>query len=371
MRVLLVNSVCGIGSTGRICAELAEQFASSGDEVRIAYGRDGKVPEKYRKYAVRIGNALDVRLHGILTRLTDRHGLGSKRATKRFLRWATEYDPELLWLHNLHGYYLNYELLFTWIKSRPQMTVRWTLHDCWAFTGHCAYFSAVGCEKWETRCEHCPQKRAYPESLIFDRSSVNFDAKRQAFCGVSGMELIVPSHWLKSLVERSFLRKYSIEVRPNEVDRTVFRETAGDFRRRYHLEDMRLLLGVANVWEQRKGLADFLTLARSLPGNYRIVLVGLDGAKELPPNVLPVAHTDRPEELAEIYTAADLFLNLGVEETFGMTVLEAAACGIKSIVYEGTACAEVAAKCNGIIVPRDAEALYHAVTAYFETKGNE
>ena len=152
MKVLFINSVCGIGSTGRICTDLAQQLEAEGNEVRIAYGRKGTIPEKFQKYAVRIGMDLDCKLHAIQTRLFDTHGFCSKRATKKFLEWAEAYKPDLLWLHNLHGYYINVEMLFAWIKKHPEMQVKWTLHDCWAFTGHCSHFTMVKCEQWKDHC---------------------------------------------------------------------------------------------------------------------------------------------------------------------------------------------------------------------------
>ena len=155
MRLLIINSVCGIGSTGRICTDLAQKYEKFGYEVKIAYGRNGFVPDKYEKYAVRIGNSFSVKLHMVISRLFDLHGLGSYYSTKKFLKWAESYKPDLLWLHNIHGYYINYELLFKWIKSHPDMEVKWTLHDCWAFTGHCSYFTMARCDKWKTGCKSC------------------------------------------------------------------------------------------------------------------------------------------------------------------------------------------------------------------------
>ena len=178
MKYLFVNSVCGIRSTGRICTDLAYQLENQGHEVKIAYGRVEDVPEKFQKYAVRIGNNVDLKFHALRTRILDEHGFGSKKATKEFLKWADTYDPEVLWLHNIHGYYINIELLFDWIKSRPQMKVKWTLHDCWAFTGHCSYFTMAGCEKWKNMCEKCSQKRKYPTSILIDNSRNNFMRKK-------------------------------------------------------------------------------------------------------------------------------------------------------------------------------------------------
>jgi len=363
MNVLLINAVCGTGSTGKICTQIAQAYEQDGHTVKIAYGRDGFVPEQYRKYAVRIGSGLEVKLHGVLTRLTDRHGFGSRKATKAFLRWAEEFDPELLWLHNLHGYYLNLELLFDWIKSRPNMQVKWTLHDCWAFTGHCAYFDYVGCDKWKTCCHHCPQKSSYPASAGLDGSRWNFEKKRDLFTGVANMTLITPSNWLADRVKASFLGEYPVEVVYNTIDTEIFKPTPGDFRQRYGLEDKKMLLGVASTWEKRKGLADFVQLAGMLDDSYRIVLVGLspEQAAQMPANIISVPRTNSPQELAQIYTAADLFVNPSYEETFGLTTLEASNCGTDGIVYAGTACEEVVNLFGGTAVPFGAENLYQAV----------
>ena len=168
MKILFVNSVCGIGSTGRICLELAQKFEAQGHAVKIAYGRSDEIPKEARKYAVKIGNKIDVYSHVLMTRLLDCHGFGSVHATKEFLKWADAYHPDMIWIHNLHGYYINIKLFFQWIKKRqtmqeerglPVMEVRMTLHDCWMFTGHCAHFDMIGCMKWKKGCRRCPQKK--------------------------------------------------------------------------------------------------------------------------------------------------------------------------------------------------------------------
>ena len=368
MKVLFINATCGTGSTGKICAALAKQYEEEGHEAKIAYGRDGFVPEAFQKYAVRIGDDLGVRLHGVYTRLTDRHGFGSAAATRKFLKWAKEYDPDVLWLHNIHGYYINIELLFAWIKSRPNMQVKWTLHDCWAFTGHCAYFDYAGCDKWKTGCHHCPQKSSYPATAVLDGSAWNYEKKRKLFTGVANMTLITPSQWLAERVKASFLGVYPVEVVYNTINTEVFKPTAGNFREKYGLQGKKILLGVASVWEKRKGLEDFVQLAGMLDDSYRIVLVGItaEQAKGLPENILPIARTNNQQELAEIYTTADLFVNPSYEETFGLTTLEASSCGTDGIVYAGTACEEVVNLFGGTAVAPGAENLYRAVVEKLE-----
>lgn len=335
MKVLLINAVCGTGSTGKICAEIAQKYEREGHEVKIAYGRDGFVPEQFRKYAVRIGTDLDVRLHGVYTRLTDRHGFGSVQATQKFLRWAEAYDPDVLWLHNVHGYYINIELLFKWIKTRPDMQVKWTLHDCWTFTGHCSHFTFVGCDKWQTGCYDCPQKTEYPASLVCDASRWNYEKKKELFTGIKNMTVITPSKWLAELVKKSFLGEYPVEVVYNTINTDVFKPTESDFRKKYGLENKKIVLGVASTWGPRKGLDDFAKLADMLDDRFRIVLAGVtpEQAKALPEKILSIYRTNNQQELAEIYTASDVFVNLTYEDNYPTVNLEAQACGTPVLTY--------------------------------------
>lgn len=366
MKVLLINSECGTGSTGKISAAIAEQYESDGHEVKIAYGRRAFVPEQYKRFAVRIGTDNEVKLHALLTRITDKQGLYAKRATREFLKWAEEYNPDLLWLHNLHSYFLNYEMLFEWIKTRPQMEVKWTLHDCWAFTGHCAHFTVAKCYKWKTECKDCPQTKEYPASLVFSNCEDTFKRKKQAFTSVKNMTIITPSNWLANLVKESFLKEYPVEVVYNTIDTDVFKTTPSDFRESYGLENKKIILGVANEWTEKKGLNDFIKLSGMLDDNYKIVLVGLNDKqlKKLPSNMLGIKRTHGQKELAEIYTAADVFVNPSKEETFGLTVLEAISCGTKAIVYRDTACEEVVRMYGGIAVEQDINALFLKITKY-------
>lgn len=274
MRILFINHTIGIGSTGRICTDLAAAYEKEGHECKIAYGR-GACAERFERYAVRIGSDLSLYANVVKARIFDNDGLSAKRATRRFLEWARAYDPDVLWLHNLHGYYINYEMLFAFIKSRPQMKVKWTLHDCWSFTGHCACFTMADCRQWETHCTHCVQKGEYPASRVMDGCKRNFERKRASFTGVSSMELVTPSKWLADLTKKSFLREYPVTVVHNKIDLDIFKPTEGDFRSLYGVEGKTLLLGVANAWQKSKGLYDFLSLARVLGDGYAIALVGL------------------------------------------------------------------------------------------------
>lgn len=363
MRILFINSVCGIRSTGRIVTDAAEQYIASGHTCMIAYGRE-QVPEKYKDISYRISSDSEVYANGIKARLCDNEGLNAKHATKKFIKWANHYNPDVLWLHNLHGYYINVELLFQWIKSRPNMEVRWTLHDCWAFTGHCSHFSYINCMQWQKQCEKCVQSNQYPSSLFTDRCKKNFEIKKNSFLGVKKLSLIVPSYWLNNLVKKSFLGTYPVKVIHNTIDTTQFKRTESDFRVRYNLENKKLLLGVSSVWTDRKGLNDFYTLAKKLDDSYQIILVGKvpsSQKKNAPKGILFIERTDSKVELAKIYSAADMFLNLSKEETFGLTTIEALSCGTYPIVYKDTACEEVVNTYGGIAVEANIDALYQAI----------
>ena len=348
MKILFINSVCGIGSTGRICTDLAQKYES---EVKIAYGRSGTVPEQYQKYAVRIGSDMDCKLHAIQTRLFDIHGFGSRKATAKFLQWAEAYQPDLLWLHNIHGYYINVEMLFAWIKKHPEMQVKWTLHDCWAFTGHCSHFTAVKCEQWKSHCSYCSQLRRYPKCYAMSNVGRNFERKKAAFTGVPNMKLIVPSHWLEGLVKQSFLKEYPIEVVYNTIDTNIFKPTPSDFRKRYGLQGKKIVLGVASVWDERKGLNDFIKLAQMLDDHYVIVLVGLTEKqiKQMPKKILGIKRTNSTRELAAIYTAADVFVNLTYEDNYPTVNLEARACSLPIVTYNAGGSPEAAGK-NACII---------------------
>lgn len=349
MKYLFINVVAGSGSTGRIAAEQCRTLQAQGHECVLAYGRWENNSEGVATH--RIGTALDYQLHGLMTRFFDLHGFGSKRATRKFLRWVKEYDPDVIWLHNIHGYYLNIELLFDYLKTCGK-TIRWTLHDCWAFTGHCSYFSFVGCEQWETECTSCPQLKEYPKCVGVSDVRRNYIRKKKAFTNVPNMTLVTPSKWLAKLVQRSFLKDYPVQVVYNQVDTNVFKPTPSDFRVKHGLQNKIIILGVANVWEKRKGLQTFLELAKKLDDHFAIVLVGVTQKQKekLPGKILALQRTESTSELAKIYTAADLFVNPSVEETFGLTTLEALSCGTKAIVFRGTACEEVVQNTCGVAI---------------------
>lgn len=330
--MLQINSVCGKGSTGRIVLDIHNALIEQGHKSLVAYGRE---PAIGCENAIRIGTKKDIYAHGLYTRIFDKHGLGSQKATRQFIKNIETESPDIIHLHNIHGYYLNYEILFRFLKNFGKPVI-WTFHDCWPFTGHCAYFTYAGCERWQKVCHDCPQKRSYPGSLVFDNSRKNFERKREAFTGVKDLTIITPSKWLAGLVKQSFLSEYETVVISNGIDTTVFRPVPSDFKSRHAIEDKFMILGVANVWDQRKGLKYFLELADILENDEIIVLVGLTKkqVESLPANIIGITRTNNIQELVEIYSAADVFVNPTLEETFGMTNLEAQACGTYVVTFD-------------------------------------
>lgn len=342
-KLLQINVTANWGSTGRIAEEIGVAAINAGWKSYIAYGRQCN-PGKSQ--LIKIGSQVDVYRHVLLTKLFDRHGLASKHATRKFISIVTNLKPDLVHLHNIHGYYLNYPVLFDFLKA-CKIPVVWTLHDCWAFTGHCAYFSSIGCEKWKEKCGNCKLLSSYPVSL-FDNSIKNLVLKKHYFGECHDMTLVPVSDWLKGLVLESFLARNDIHTIHNGIDTNVFkpnkRNNSGKF----------IILGVANKWEQRKGLSSFYELRKELDDYYDIVLVGLSKKqiKSLPKGIKGIERTNSVEELAELYSMADAFVNPTYEDNFPTTNIEALACGTPVITYDTGGSPEAVDKSTGFVVDK-------------------
>ena len=364
MKTLIqINTVANSGSTGRIAEGIGNAAMASGYSSYIAYGR---FANSSSSKLIQIGRKKDYLLHGIRSRILDDHGFGSGTATQTLLRQMDEMKPDIVHLHNIHGYYLNYPLLFEYLKNK-NVPVVWTLHDCWAFTGHCAYFDYANCDKWKNGCCHCPQKKTYPASYIFDRSKQNWLDKKHYYT-LPEQRVIVPcSHWLGGLVKESFLGKYPVKVIHNGIDTSVFQPyPESGVRAKYGWEGLKILLGVASNWSPRKGLQDFIKLSGMLPDGYRIVLVGLseEQIKDLPANITAFTRTESVQMLAELYSVADVFLNLTWEDNYPTTNLEAISCGTPVITYRTGGSPESVTDDTGLVVGQgDLQGVLHAVSS--------
>lgn len=328
-RILFINSVCGVGSTGRICTDLYDLAEKEGHQCCIAYGRDTALG-KYN--TIKIGNKLDLFFHGFMSILFDKHGFGSKSATKNFLKQVDDFNPDIIHLHNIHGYYLNIELLFEYLKKNPHIKVIWTLHDCWAFTGHCAYFTYSKCDKWKTGCEKCISKKSYPSCKGISNAKLNYERKKYIFKGVNDLVIITPSKWLADLVKDSYLNEYDIKVIKNGIDISIFNPPIQKKNK-----DKKIILGIANVWDERKGYDSFLNLSKKIDHEkYEIKLVGLNKKqlKKLPSNIKGIGKTKNIQELVKIYQNADILFNPTLEDNYPTVNLEAQACGTPVATYD-------------------------------------
>ncbi|WP_138429455.1 glycosyltransferase [Fodinibius saliphilus] len=352
MKILQINSSVNTTSTGRIAEEIGQALQKQGHESFIASKKVG--PGGSTSNLIHLGNKYDEYAHALKTRLFDRHGFGSKRTTQAFLRKLKEISPDVIGLHNLHGYYLNVEGLFNYLKE-VQKPVVWTLHDCWPFTGHCSFFDYVSCEKWKTECRNCPLSDKYPASWFMDQSRRNFYHKKKLFNGIQDLTIITPSQWLATLVKQSFLGGYAVEVINNGIDLEKFWPTNADnINNRYNLFGKKVLLGVASVWDRRKGLKYFLELSKKLDDSFKIILVGLPEVEinRLPENIIGIQRTESLEELVSFYSVADVFVNPTLVDNFPTTNLEALACGTPVITFDTGGSPESIDEDTGMVVEK-------------------
>lgn len=318
------------GGLGRLIGDLYDALPKDIYETVIMFGRG---PIINAKQSYKFGNRTEILTHIFMSRITGNAGLYSASGTAQLIEFLQEENPDIIHLHNLHGYYLNYELLFKYIKQFG-IPIVWTLHDCWAFTGHCTYFSLAKCTQWKTQCLNCSQLKEYPK-CYYCNISKNFYRKRAAFTGVKDMKLITPSNWLKNLLKESFLKEYDVKVIPNGINFQLFRckDISQDLRKRFH--NKKVILGVVALSYKRKGFQDFIRLSTLLPSDYIVVLAGLpeNVCKNLPEQMMGIAYSDNAEALADLYNVAELFLNLTYEDNFPTTNLESLACGTSVLTY--------------------------------------
>ncbi len=350
--LLQISIEVNSGSVGKIAEQIGEIVLERGWSSYITYARNNN-PSK--STVIKIGNKLDLYRHGLETRIFDNHCFSSKAATKDLINRVKEIKPDIIHLHHLHGYFINIEILFDYLRE-SKIPIVWTFHDCWSFTGHCVHFDFVGCEKWKTECFTCIQKKEYPASLLLDRSQQNFIDKKRIFNSVKNMTIVSVSKWLSEKVSQSFLNKHDSRIIYNGVDLEKFfpKNSRDKIDEIYNTKNKFLLLGVATTWSDRKRLDDFIELNFYLDNSFAIILIGLskNQIKSLPKNIIGIERTESQDELCEFYSASDLFLNLSVEETFGLTTAEALACGTPSVVYNTTACPELVNEDTGFIVEK-------------------
>lgn len=361
MKVLMINSVSGYGSTGSICVDIATELDLYGHECFIAYGQ---VTKGY-KNGFKIGTSTENHLHNLGSRIFGKQGYFTHSGTKKLIAFIKDYNPDIIHLHNLHGNYLNLEILFKYLIE-VQKPVVWTLHDCWAFTGKCAHYTDIQCFKWQTHCNNCPQVQKYPPSMLLDRSSVMFDDKKEWFTSLKNMTIVPVSKWLAREVSKSFLNKYPIKPIYNWVNHEVFKPLLHtDFHSKYEVSPRKFtVLVVSAGWHEIDvKYQDAISLSAMLPDDMQLIMIGkVDKPEYLPKNIKHIDYLNGPVELAKAYSFADVYVHLSTEDTFGKVIAEALSCGTPAVVYDATACPEIIdSNCGYVVQKRNVQQVMEAI----------
>lgn len=336
MKVVHINSVYGYGSTGKIVMKLHHELLDRGHDSYVIYGRKGAFGHennnKYSDNSYLVNNSIETIVHLILGVLFDKHGLYSKNSTNRIIKLIDDIKPDIIHLHNLHGFYINYEMLFKYIASK-EIKVIWTLHDCWSFTGFCSHYEYNSCDKWKSGCHNCQYRNVYPYRIL-SRSEKNYELKLNLYKDIENLTIVTPSRWLADQVKESILRDKKIIVINNEANLNDF-YLEDNARRSKELDGKTILLAVSNGWNIRKGFNEYLKLSKKLDENQIIVMIGLNDKqiKNLPKNIIGIKRTKSVDELRKWYSISDYFVNLTLEDTYPTVNLEAQSCGLPVITY--------------------------------------
>ena len=349
-RLVQINTVC-YGSTGQIMSDIQKKANEQGYETLSIYGRGNGFKDLR---CIKVGGFFSFWLHVAITTFFDRHGCASYFKTKKIIKILKEEMPNIIHLHNIHGYYINYPLLFKYLKNDYDGKIFWTLHDCWTFTGHCPHFTSINCNKWKKKCYNCPKKKKYPISLFLDNSKKNYIDKRNYFTGLENLTIITPSKWLKNLVNSSFLNGYETVVLNNGIDLNIFKQNSDtDILNKYNIPfNKKIILGVASVWTKEKGFYDFIELSKLINDEYVIVLVGVNKKQKKvlkKNNIIAILRTENKYDLANLYSIAHVFVNPTYEDNYPTVNLEAIACCTPVITYDTGGCSEQISDSTGII----------------------
>lgn len=367
MKVLLIDVNYKNSSTGKIVYDLAKWLIDDGYFAKVLYGRGQKSSDEV---GVKISSTLEVYFHALMTRLTGLTGFFSFFATRRIIRSIVKFNPDIVHLHELHGYYVNFGKLVNYLKSK-NIPVVWTFHCEFAYTGKCGY--SYECEKWKTNCRNCPQLKEYPSSIYFDFTNQMHYWKKKDFSNFSNLVITTPSKWLEGRVRQSFLKDRDIRVVYNGIDvDAIFRPTDGnDLLVKYGLMNKKIALAVApDIMSERKGGQWILELAQRFDDSYSFIIVGVTAPiKNLPPNVVAISKTNSQIELAKFYSIADVLLLTSQKETFSLVTAESLACGTPVIGFDSGAPVEVAPTGYGHFVPYGRiDLLAQAVNNFFDGK---
>ena len=339
-KLLQINVCSAVLSTGKIAEDIANKARESRWETYMAWGRFSKPSPSIQ---IRVGSKVDTYIHFAEHKLFDREGLASKKATRKLIKQIEKISPDIIHLHNIHDHYLNYPLLFGYL-AKADIPVVWTLHDCWAFTGGCMYYDLQNCDRWKTGCMNCPEHRA----LFCDTTKKQYALKRELLERINNLTYVPVSNWLEHAVLESHQKHRPVVTIHNGIDINLFKPQK-------QLRDNKRfrIIGVAAVWDKRKGLEDFIKLHSSLPEKeFDITLVGLTKKqiRSLPNGINGITRTTNIQELVQLYSDADVFINTTYSDNFPTVNLEALACGTPVITYRTGGSPEAVDEKTGIVV---------------------
>lgn len=351
MKIVLINTVYGIMSTGRTYRELHDYYVDCGHQCKVFYGeKKTNLPD-----AVFMGGLVSHKIHALCSRVTGKTGCYSINATRRLIRFLEKYQPDIVHLGNLHGNFINIPMLLRFLSDMDYATVV-TLHDCFFYTGGCTHYTLNKCYKWKEACGKCEYFRKQG-SWFFDRTKELFNLKEQCFQEIPRLGVVGVSEWITNEAKCSpvFSNAKRIQKIFNWIDISKFRPVESRIKEELEITDKYLILGVASGWSDAKGLSDFIQLAGHLGPEYHIVLVGRMPVNLIfPDNMHSVPETESVDELVQYYAGSDVFVQLSKEETFGKVVAEALACGTPAVVYDSTASPElVTGGCGAVVSPQD------------------
>ena len=350
MKILQINST-DMFSTGNIMLNIAKTCRKRGYEAWTASKktRTSLIRKQDKETHYYIGTRAEHTIHRYFSWATDLQDFGSIIATYELIHKIKKIKPDIIHLHDIVGWYVNIGILFRFLKKYDRPVV-WTFHDCWAFTGRCVHFDSVNCDRWKSGCGNCPQIGYMPKSWYFDLSAFNWRRRKKLFTSIKNLTIVSPSKWLKDFTKDSFLSKYKSIVINNGINLDVFKPTKGEIYNDLKSINKKIILGVASTWSKGKGLEDFVTLANRIPEDHQIVLVGISQQELNCNRIIAYKRTTNQKELAEIYTAADVFANPTMEENFPTVNLEALACGTPIVTYRTGGSPESVDEGTGIVV---------------------
>lgn len=348
LKVLQINAVYGFKSTGIIVKDIENLLVDNGHKAFVAYQSALNPP----KNSYKIGNKLDWKIHALYARLFGRQAYASKLATKGLIKYIKIISPDIVHFHNLHSNYTNFNMLCDYL-AESKIPVVITMHDCWFFTGKCTHYASVKCEKWQTTCGDCPQNKTEQQSWFFDCTSKVLKDKTAHLNKLNNLTLVGCSKWIVNEAKKSLLKNADVTVAYNGVDTSVFTPHENNFKEKYNLKKDFTILGFANKWCQDVN-KDAVEKIIQQNNDSDILIVGCSNEQQKSfeeyENVICIGYVNDRQELADIYSASDVFVNLTHADTLPTVNMESICCGTPVITYNCCGSPELIDNDSGFVV---------------------